>query len=83
MDISRRKAMQVLPLAAIAGATIKVGDLDVQAVEIKPQKQYVFRINDGCTQEDCDRIRDTLIKRGLADSIIIAGNVDIFELDKL
>lgn len=83
MNESRRQLLKVLPVAALSGAMMKIDGIKAEAIELKPSKRYVFKINADVDQKDLDTIRQKLIERGFPEYLVISGDVDIFELDKL
>jgi hypothetical protein len=44
--MDRRKMLKVLPLAALAGAAVKIGTVQGSAFEMKPDKKYIFVLPD-------------------------------------
>lgn len=82
-NVSRRQLMKVLPVAALAGATFKIGETDAEAIGVKPDKRYVFKINSECLeQKDLDCIKDKLVSLGFPDALVISGDVDLYELPR-
>lgn len=82
MDESKRKFIKTLPIAAVAGATMTVGSVTGTVVEVKPEKKYILQLSEDMyfTQEDLDGIHSKLQDKGFGDMLVIAGNVNIYEL---
>lgn len=84
MDQSKRRFMKLLPLAAVAVVgTVKAGTVEAEALEVKPDKKYVFRIRPdgyGLTRQELDECAKTLRGRGFKDSVVVQGDIDIFEM---
>lgn len=81
MDESKRKFIKTLPMAAVAGATMTVGSVTGTVVEVKPEKKYILQLEgDYFTQEDLDGVRSKLQDEGFSNMLVVAGNVNIYEL---
>jgi hypothetical protein len=80
MNENRRKLLKMLPLAAVAGATVKVAEQEARAVEIKPDRRYILKLNEFTSLEDAQNIKAALARSGFADMVVIAGDVELYEL---
>jgi hypothetical protein len=80
--MNRRGLLKVLPLAAMAGATVKVGEIEAQAVEVKPDKKYVFVVSDAHPEAVIQQCLAILRERGI-NATIVTGVEDlkIYELE--
>lgn len=82
MDESRRKLIKAVPLAAMTGVAMMIGGNEVQAVEMRPNKRYIFKLKTvGMTQKELNAVHDRLAKRGFSDCLLVSSDVDIFELE--
>ena len=86
--MERRNFLKVAPLAALAPVTLKVGDTEAKAVELKAAKHYVFVFSDAIIDHDsASRIMETckeLKKDAGIEITAVFGdpNFQIYELDK-
>lgn len=81
MSLDRRSILKVLPLAAMAGATVKIGETEAKAFEMKPSKKYVF-VMAGISAKEAEQCVGVLRGRGI-DATICATDADlkIYELE--
>lgn len=79
--MDRRKMLKVLPLAAMAGVTMKIGETDAKAFEVKPDKKYLLVMPD-VPYEQIRACSDVLRERGI-NATVCTGVEDlkIYELD--
>ena len=82
MNNSKRQFLKTLPLVAVSGLAVKLGERDAKAIEIKPNKRYVFRIDSEVEPEDLEQIRSVLNNRGFSDALLVAGSTEIYELEQ-
>jgi len=80
MNQTRRKLMKMLPLAAVAGVAVKAGERNVRAVEVKPSKRYVLKVDADLTQAGLNHMRTRLTEPGYPDMLVIAGPCELYEL---
>lgn len=82
IDETKRRFVRMLPVAALAGVTLKVGDVEAEAIEIKPEKKYILRLPGDIDweQEDLDAIRAKIKEQGFPDMLVISGDVELYEL---
>jgi hypothetical protein len=80
MNEQRRDLLKMLPLAAVAGAAVKIGATEAQAVEIKPDRRYILKLNEFTTQQDAEAIKATLVRSGFPDMLVVAGDLELYEL---
>lgn len=80
MDQSKRNFMKMLPIAALAGAGIKLGTVGAKVVEIQPHKKYIFRVPADTNTKSLEWIRRFLREDRGIDATILTDNVEIFEL---
>ena len=62
--MNRRDLLKVLPLAAIVGTTVKLGETEAQAFEMKSDKKYLF-VLPSARPEEAGRYAEILRKRGI------------------
>lgn len=78
--MNRRNMLKVLPLAALAGVSVKVGTTEAKAFEMKPNKKYIFVMPDvpAAHAQQCSNV---LRERGI-DATICAtdAEISIYEL---
>jgi hypothetical protein len=79
MNQNRRKLMQMLPLAAVAGVAIKASGQEAQALEVASRRRYIFKMPNYATQADVKGLRATLDRRGFNDSLIVGSDIEIYE----
>lgn len=81
MNESKRKFMKALPLAAMAAATVNIGEHSATAYEMKPDKKYILYVP-GISDREAKHCHKLLTERGV-NVTIIGGNRDltIYELD--
>lgn len=79
--MNRRKLLRVLPLAAMAGVTVKVGETAAMAYEMKPDKKYLFVIP-GAPARSTAYAAEHLRQRGINATVIGgADDLKIYELE--
>ena len=78
--IDRRDLLKIAPLAALAAVSVKVGNQEAKAFELRQGKRYILVVeNDGPYVDDFSRE----LKRHGIDGIICAGDpgLTVYELD--
>lgn len=51
MNVSKRQFLKLLPLAALSATAVKVNGQDAKAIELSPEKKYLFVFPDASDQE--------------------------------
>lgn len=77
--MNRRSMLKVLPLVALAGISIKVGEVEGKAFEMKPNKKYLF-IAPGISTEAAIGCRSLLLERGIDATVCSSDDLKIYEL---
>lgn len=75
--------LKVIPLAAMASATVTLGDVEARAYELKSSKKYLLLITQDIPLETARQMRTLLLSRGI-DATIVAGTIadlSIYELE--
>lgn len=80
MNEGRRKLMKMLPLAAVAGVTVKAGEQEAHAIEVRPDRRYILKLNEFTTMKDMEDVKATLARSGFPDMLVIAGDVELYEI---
>lgn len=80
MNESKRRFIKALPLVALGGVALKIGEHDARANEIKPDRRYVIKIVCDISQQELDGLHKDLAQRGFGDVLLLAGPLEIYEL---
>jgi hypothetical protein len=86
--MNRRDLLKLAPLAALAPAVVRVGNIEAQAYEVKPGKKYVFVLNNAFADfESAGSIQESFAKEarrcGIDGMMLIneaEGDLEIYEL---
>lgn len=82
--MDRRKFFSFLGVgggAAVSLTALKAIAPQAEAIEIRRNRQYVFRLPYPLRQETREAMREVLVRAGLHNPILIDGKVEIFELE--
>lgn len=79
--MNRRNMLRVLPLAAMVGATVKLGERQATAYEMKPDKKYLFVVPGDISADQALTMRMTLQDRGINSTICCGEDLKIYELE--
>ena len=80
--MNRRKMLKVLPLVAMAGASVRISGAEAKAYELKPTKKYLIIMHEDLSAEDAARARSVLASRGINATIATGGAVQsVYELE--
>jgi len=82
-ELDRRKFFSMLGLTAGAGVSLSVIRAiapEAQAVEIRRDRQYVFRLPQRVSMQELQRLSEALRGQGV-NAIVIDSEVEIFEVN--
>lgn len=79
--MNRRNMLKVLPLAAMVGATVKLGEVEATAYEMKAGKKYLFVLPDFATPDHVKHCGERLRERGVDAVVCNISDLKIYELE--
>lgn len=79
--MNRRNLLKVLPLAAMTGTAINLGEVEAVAHEMKPGKRYLFVTSAEISVEQARTMQVLLEKRGINATICRSDDLKIYELE--
>lgn len=79
--MDRRNMLKVLPLAALAGVSLKVEGVDAKAFEMKPNKKYLFAMPNA-PADFAQHAATTLRKRGIDATVYTGDELKIYEIEE-
>lgn len=82
MTMNRRDLLKLAPLAALVPVAVKIGGVEAQAHELKPDKKYVFVFNGEVEPETLEACSRAAKQEGIH-GMWVAGpglNLELYEL---
>lgn len=79
--MNKREFLKLLPMAAVAATSVKVGDIEAKAHELKPEKKYVMVIQGDIEPQNGAAFARS-VREKLGPNVVVVGGaeLEIYEL---